>query len=126
MTDLLADKLLADGNELANHLSRNNTLHDYKETDEESLIRELKKVKDMYDTLPEDKRDALAINMLEDIHNTAEKNSCLQKVLYHDRLCLFLMMRLLVLRPHIRHQHKFSVTWLSKSIDVCMGVSVFS
>ncbi|KAG1831405.1 hypothetical protein EV424DRAFT_1343135 [Suillus variegatus] len=73
-------KLLADGNELANHLSRNNTLHDYKETDEESLIRELKKVKDMYDTLPEDKRDALAINMLEDIHNTVEKNSCLQKV----------------------------------------------
>lgn len=55
LTYLLVEKLLVDGDELANHLSRNNTLHDYKETDEESLVWELKRVKVMYDTLPEDK-----------------------------------------------------------------------
>ncbi|KAG2106919.1 uncharacterized protein F5147DRAFT_653522 [Suillus discolor] len=115
-------KLLADGDELANHLSRNSTLHEYKETDEESLVRALKKIKVVYDTSPENKRDTLATNMLSEIRATADKNSRLQKVLHHDRLCMFLATRLLTLGRHVRHRQEFSVTWLSKSIDVCIGI----
>ncbi|KAG1893691.1 uncharacterized protein F5891DRAFT_979630 [Suillus fuscotomentosus] len=118
------EKLLADGDELAIHLSRNNTLHEYGETHEETLVRALKRAKVVYDTSPEDTRDGLATNMLADIRTSADKNSRLQKVLHHDRLCLFLATRLLALGPHVRHRPEFSVTWLSKAIDVCMGVYI--
>ncbi|KAG2098238.1 uncharacterized protein F5147DRAFT_656127 [Suillus discolor] len=74
------DKLLVDGDDLANHLSRNSTLHEYKEIEEESLVRALKKIKVVYDTLPENKYDTLATKMLTKICTTADKNSCLQKI----------------------------------------------
>ncbi|KAG2029471.1 hypothetical protein BDR03DRAFT_1018334 [Suillus americanus] len=116
------DKLLADGDELAAHLSRNNTLHDYKETDEELLITVLKKVKSVYDTSPMVKRDELAWKMLVDLRSIQDKNSRLQRVLHQDGLCMFLATHLLQLGPHFRRRSEFSITWLSKSIDVCMGV----
>ncbi|KAG2033862.1 hypothetical protein BDR03DRAFT_1013880 [Suillus americanus] len=116
------DKLLAGGTELANHLSRNNTLHEYKETEEEVLITLLKKVKAVYDNSDGNNPESLAVQLLRDIRTSQEKNSRLQKVLHHDTLCLFLATHLLQLGPHFRYRTEFSVTWLAKSINVCMGL----
>ncbi|KAG0704650.1 hypothetical protein DFH29DRAFT_1067848, partial [Suillus ampliporus] len=115
-------KLLAGGDELACHLSRNNTLHEYKETEEEVLITILKKIKSVYDVSPEDKRDERAMKTLIEIRAIQDKNSRLQRVLQQDALCLFLSTRLLQLGPHIRRRPEYTVTWLAQAIDVCMGV----
>jgi hypothetical protein len=114
---------LAKGDELANHLSRNNTLHDYKETAEEVLITILKQIHDAYKGAEEDKRKEVAIRKLTDIRQGKDKNSRLQKVLHNDSLCLLLSTQLLQLGAHMRRRREFSVTWLSKSIATCMGVS---
>ncbi|KAG1735361.1 uncharacterized protein EDB91DRAFT_1083809 [Suillus paluster] len=115
-------RLLASGDELACHLSRNNPLHEYKETEEEVLITILKKLKSAYDTSPKDTRDDIATKTLDEIRTVQDKNSRVQKVLHHDGLCMFLSTRLLQLGLHFRRRSEFSVTWLSKAIDVCMGV----
>ncbi|KAG1755295.1 uncharacterized protein EDB91DRAFT_1242496 [Suillus paluster] len=115
-------RLLASGDELACHLSRNNPLHEYKETEEEVLITILKKLKSAYDTSPKDTRDDVATKTLDEIRTVQDKNSRVQKVLHHDGLCMFLSTRLLQLGLHFRRRSEFSVTWLSKAIDVCMGV----
>jgi hypothetical protein len=64
-----------------------------------------------------------AIKKLTEIRDGKDKNSRLQKVLHQNRLCLLLSTRLLQLGVHMRRRREFSVTWLSKSIATCMGVS---
>ncbi|KAG2336538.1 hypothetical protein BDR05DRAFT_1005753 [Suillus weaverae] len=118
------EKLLAKGTAAANHLSRNNTLHEYKETEEEVLITIFKKIKSVYDSSPVDKRDQLALEHLREVRTAQEKNARLHRVLHHDAMCVFLATRILPLGPHFRHRREFSVNWLAKSIDVCMGVYV--
>ncbi|KAG2130917.1 hypothetical protein DEU56DRAFT_914675 [Suillus clintonianus] len=116
------DKLLAKGNELANHLSRNSSLHEYKETEEEVLITLFKQIKVLYDSSPVNERDRLAVEHLLSIRTSQEKNARLHKVLEHETLCVFLATRLLQLGPHFRHRREFTVNWLAKSINVCMGM----
>lgn len=118
--------MLEKGTTLANHLSRNSGLHEYKETEEEVLITVLKKVKAVYDTSPHVKRNALAIEHLLDVRTHQEKNARLHKVMHHENMCMFLGMRLLCLGPHFRHRREFMVNWLAKNMDVCMGVSSFA
>ncbi|KAG2029473.1 hypothetical protein BDR03DRAFT_1018337 [Suillus americanus] len=117
-------KLLADGDQLACHLSRNNTLHEYKETEEEVLVTILRKVKRIYEQSPAKTRRSLALVALEEIRAVHDKNARLQKVLHNDSVCLLLATRLLRLGPHFRQRVEFSVTWLAKSINICMGVFV--
>ena|SRR5882757_3650262 len=124
-TDILylTEKLVAKGDELAHHLSRNNTLHDYKETAEEVLITILKHIHDEYKGAEDEQRMVVAIKKLAEIRDGKDKNSRLQKVLHQNRLCLLLSTQLLQLGAHMRRRREFSVTWLSKSIVTCMGVS---
>ncbi|KAG1726753.1 hypothetical protein EDB19DRAFT_1833324 [Suillus lakei] len=117
--------LLAKGDVLASHLSRNSTLHEYKETEEEVLItifrQMLAKFKD-----PEEEGDPneQVTLCLHELKRTQEKNARLQKVLVNDSLCVLLATQLLRMGLHFRHRREFSVTWLAKSMDVCMGVFV--
>ncbi|KAG1770783.1 hypothetical protein EV702DRAFT_1049234 [Suillus placidus] len=115
-------KLLAKGTSLANHLSRNSTLHEYKETEEEVLITILKKLKSVYDSSPVDKHNQLTIEHLREVRTAQEKNARLHRVLHHDGMCTFLATQILPLGPHFRHHREFSVNWLAKSLDVCMGI----
>ncbi|KIK34335.1 hypothetical protein CY34DRAFT_17794 [Suillus luteus UH-Slu-Lm8-n1] len=115
------DKLLEKGTTLANHLSRNSGLHEYKETEEEVLITVLKKVKAVYDDSPHDKRNTLAIEHLIEVRTHQEKNARLHKVLHDENMCVFLATRVLNLGPHFRHRREFMVNWLAKNMDVCMG-----
>lgn len=124
LTIYVPDKLLANGNALANHLSRNSTLHEYKETEEEVMVTVLKKLRSVYDSSPVDKRDQLTLENLREVRTSQEKNARLHKVLHHEGLCVMLATRLMPLGPHFRHRHEFAVNWLAKSIDVCMGVSI--
>jgi hypothetical protein len=117
------EKLLAKGMMLTNHLSRNSTLHEYKETKEEVFITILRKLKDMYNTLPVNTQDEQAIELLKEVRTSQEKNARLHKVLHHDTMCTFLATCLLPLGVHFQHRREFSVNWLAKSIDICMGVS---
>ncbi|KAG1802532.1 uncharacterized protein BJ212DRAFT_1304810 [Suillus subaureus] len=119
-----SDKLLAKDETLAMHLSRNNTLHEFKETEEEILVSVFKKIQEIYKNSPVDKRLKLAKNELQEARNKHVKNARIQKVLHHDSLCILLATRLLHLGPHFRRRHEFSVTWLAKSLDVCMGLYV--
>ncbi|KAG1758542.1 hypothetical protein EDD22DRAFT_956780 [Suillus occidentalis] len=116
------EKLLAKGTGLANHLSRNSTLHEYKETEEEVFITILKMLKSVHDSSPVNTRGELAVEHLKEVRQNHEKNARLHKVLHHDTMCTFLATRLLPLGPHFRHRREFSVNWLAKSIDVCMGL----
>ncbi|KAG1761152.1 hypothetical protein EDD22DRAFT_954302 [Suillus occidentalis] len=100
------EKLLANGTTLANHLSRNSTLHEYKETEEEVLITILKKLRVVHDASPADKRDDLTTGALaRSAYRAREERSSPQG-------------------PHFRHRREFSVNWLAKSIDVCMGINM--
>jgi hypothetical protein len=118
-------KLLADGDALANHVSRNSTLHVYKETAEEVLITIFKTMAMTYKTSSDDTRLAATLRELVKIRGSSEKNARLQRVLHNDSLCMMLSTRLLKLGTHFRRRREFSVTWLAKAIGTCMGVSLF-
>ncbi|KAG1765189.1 hypothetical protein EV702DRAFT_1051098 [Suillus placidus] len=60
------DKLLAKGTALANHLSHNSLLHEYKEMEEEVLITIFKEIKAVYDSSPVDKHNDLALEHFSD------------------------------------------------------------
>ncbi|KAG2130761.1 hypothetical protein DEU56DRAFT_757826 [Suillus clintonianus] len=117
--------LLAKGDTLAAHLSRNNSLHEYKETEEEVLITIFKKVLGRYkDKVDDGSPEEKALECLTELRKEQEKNTRLQRVLSNDPLCLLLSTELLPLGPHFRHRREYSVTWLSKSLDVCVGLYV--
>ncbi|KAG2116290.1 hypothetical protein DEU56DRAFT_919269 [Suillus clintonianus] len=117
--------LLAKGDTLAAHLSRNNSLHEYKETEEEVLITIFKKVLGRYkDKVDDGSPEEKALECLTELRKEQEKNTRLQRVLSNDPLCLLLSTELLPLGPHFRHRREYSVTWLSKSLDVCVGVGL--
>lgn len=119
-----ADKLLAKGNDdLATHLSRNNALPEYGETDEEVLLTAFKRMLVAYDAAPAELKCQAAVTELVEVWTTRKKNACLQKVLHHKMLCLVLATQLLKLGPHFCQRREFTVTWLFTSILVCMGVS---
>jgi hypothetical protein len=109
-----------------NHLSRNSTLHKYKEMEEEVLITILKKLKAIYDTSTIDKHDQLILEHLCEVHTTHEKNAHLHKVLHHEGLCVMLATQLMPLGPHFQHGYEFVVNWLTKSINNCLGVIIFN
>lgn len=117
-------KLLAKGNDdLATHLSRNNALPEYGETDEEVLITAFKRMLVAYDTAPEESKHDAAATALVEVRTTGKKNARLVKVLHHEMLCVVLATQLLKLGPHFRRRREFTVTWLFTSIRICMGVS---
>ncbi|KAG2125136.1 uncharacterized protein EDB93DRAFT_1110324 [Suillus bovinus] len=116
------ESLLQGGDELANHLSRNNPFHDYKETEEEVLITVLKKLKGVLDSTPANTRHERATTTLVEIRGMQDKNTRLLRVLHHEKLCMLLASRLLYLGTHFRRRPEFSVTWLAKGLDVCMGI----
>ncbi|KAG2028364.1 hypothetical protein BDR03DRAFT_988505, partial [Suillus americanus] len=116
-----SNKLLANDEKLAGHLSRNNALHEFRETDEEVLVLVFKKIQAIFQHSPIDKRMDLAKIELQEACNKYSKNSRVHKVLHHESLCILLATRLLRLGPHFRRRCEFSVTWLAKSLDVCMG-----
>jgi len=115
--------LLAKDDELASHLSRNNALHEYKETQEEVLIIILKAIRQKYSSSPPETALQEAKLELQTRMDAVENNSRLQRVMNQKTLCLLLSLVLLPLGPHFRRRREFSVAWLYKSIDVCMGVS---
>ncbi|KAG1717317.1 hypothetical protein EDB19DRAFT_1923437 [Suillus lakei] len=117
-------KLLEKGDTLATHLSRNSTLHEYKETEEEVLMTILKEIKKVYDAAGNDKRMSCALEKLNEMRVLHAKNARLQKVLQQDGVCMLLATRFLRLGPHFRRRHEFKVTWLAKAIDVNMGLYV--
>ncbi|KAG2029474.1 hypothetical protein BDR03DRAFT_1018338 [Suillus americanus] len=119
-----SNKLLAKDDNLATHLSRNNTLHEFKETEEEVLVSVFKKIQVIFKNSPINKQMDLAKIELQEARSKNAKNTRVQKVLHHENLCILLATRLLHLGPHIRRRQEFSVTWLAKSLDVCMGLYV--
>jgi hypothetical protein len=125
LDDTVSDKLLKKDDALANHLSRNSTLHVFKETSEEVLITILKRIYEVYNVSPETVRIELTSRELADVRETVDKNARLQKVLHNDSLSIMLATCLLRLGSHFRHRPEFSVTWLAKSMGVCLGVSRF-
>jgi hypothetical protein len=100
-------------------------LHEFKETEEEVLMTVFKEIKAVYDASPANKREGLALEHLRETRTKQEKNVRLYKILHQDRMCVFMATRLLQLGPHIRHRKEFTIKWLSKAVDVCMGVSGF-
>jgi hypothetical protein len=124
MPRVLIAKLLANGDELANHLSRNNALHEYSETQEEVLIAMLKSIQPTYLANPDDFRQCdAAVTLTEELRAKMDKNSRLQKVMRSPNMCMMLSHCLLPMGHHFRRRREFSVTWLSKSMGICMGVS---
>lgn len=106
--------------ELARHLSQNQVLHIYNETQEEQLVSILR---DLQDAKAEGGKIAVS-KCLEAQHQkaTINRNTKLTKVLKHTRLMTVLMEDILPFGPHYRTRREFDVTWLSKSINVVMGV----
>ncbi|KAG2053955.1 hypothetical protein BDR06DRAFT_971872 [Suillus hirtellus] len=94
-------KLFAKGNnDLAIHLSHNNALPEYGETDEEVLITAFKRMLVAYDAAPAESKCEAAVSTLVKVQTTGKKNACLQKVLQHEMLCIVLVTQLLKLGPH--------------------------
>ncbi|KAG2045766.1 hypothetical protein BDR06DRAFT_351950 [Suillus hirtellus] len=120
------DALLADGEALANHLSRNKSLHEYKETFEELLSNILRLVKAAYNNAPEEERIAAAQHELQLQRDNTErqKNTRLTKILSYEKLVLTLALDLLPLGSHFRRRREFRITWLARSIDVVMGMFI--
>ena len=114
---------MAKGDKLAHHLSRNSALHKYKETAEEVLITILKQINDEFKGADDDGQVEAAMKKLSAIRDGKDRNSRLQRVLHQDSLCLLLATQLVQLGAHMRRRREFSVTWLSKAIGTCMGVS---
>ncbi|KAG2337508.1 hypothetical protein BDR05DRAFT_952582 [Suillus weaverae] len=120
------DNVLSDGNMLADHLSRNKSLHEYKETAEEVLSRILRSVRKAYNDAPEHERVAAALRELwiQRDNTERQKNARLTKVLSYDLLILALALHLLPLGSHFRRRKEFQITWLANSIDVIMGMFI--
>ncbi|KAG2031386.1 hypothetical protein BDR03DRAFT_986444 [Suillus americanus] len=117
------DAILAHGDDLANHLCRNKSLHEYKETTEEVLTSILRLLKTAYKNAPEDEQVAAAQGELRLQRDNTErqKNARLTKVLSYEKLVLTLALDLLPLGSHFRRRKEFQITWLARSIDVVMG-----
>ncbi|KAG1863221.1 hypothetical protein DFJ58DRAFT_774470 [Suillus subalutaceus] len=120
------DAILAHGDDLANHLCRNKSLHEYKETTEEVLTGILRSVKAAYKNAPEEERVAAAQGELQLQRDNTErqKNTRLTKVLSYEKLVLTLAIDLLPLGSHFRRRKEFYIAWLAQSIDVVMGMFV--
>ncbi|KAG2138022.1 hypothetical protein DEU56DRAFT_912648 [Suillus clintonianus] len=114
------DILLADGTELAHHLSRNQNLHVYKETAEEVIVATFRTIGDEYKRA----REEAALKVLEDYYSrpTHKKASNITRVLKNQRLVMTLAMDLHPMGSHYRCRRKFTVRWLGKSISVTMGM----
>ncbi|KAG2337835.1 hypothetical protein BDR05DRAFT_952349 [Suillus weaverae] len=114
------DILLADGFDLAHHLSRNESLHVYKETLEEVLVTTLRNFSDEYQRGGEPAvQDALELVFSKP---TKEKNSKITRILKDTRLTMTLIKDLLPMGPYYRKRREFSVGWLAKSLSVTMGM----
>ncbi|KAG2050856.1 hypothetical protein BDR06DRAFT_974134 [Suillus hirtellus] len=120
---LSIDMIEAGKGELAKHLSRNQTLHNYRETSEERLVYTLRNMQDGY-------REGGREGALQELEmglalpdNSA--NSKLTKVMMNDRLMLTLMHAILPLGPHYRKRRELSVRWLSQAMNVIMGMYTF-
>jgi hypothetical protein len=115
--------LLKDSKDLARHLSRNQTLHIYSETNEELLMTIIRNLEDAYDEKGEVGAKArLATELMQPDRS---KNTRLTKVLHFERLMLCLVEDLLPLGDHFRRRSEFKAAWLARNIDVHMGVSLF-
>lgn len=117
----LTDILLEEGKDLARHLSRNQTLHVYSETNEELLMTIIRNIQDAYDesgVVGAKKR--LEYELMQPDRS---KNTRLTRVLHFERLMLCLVEDLLPLGDHFRRRPEFKATWLARNIDVQMGVS---
>ncbi|KAG1901145.1 uncharacterized protein F5891DRAFT_1187843 [Suillus fuscotomentosus] len=120
------DSVLADGDMLADHLCRNKSLPEYKETAEEVLSKILRSVRKAYNDAPEHERVATALHELwiQRDNTERQKNARLTKVLSYDLLILALALHLLPLGSHFHRRKEFQITWLSNSIDVVMGMFI--
>ncbi|KAG1727323.1 hypothetical protein EDB19DRAFT_1914266 [Suillus lakei] len=120
------DAVLAHGNPLADHLCRNKSLHEYKETTEEVLSSILRLVKAAYNNALEEERVAAAQAELQLQRDNTErqKHTRLTKVLSYEKLVLTLALDLLPLGSHFRRRKEFCITWLAQSIDVVMGMFI--
>ncbi|KAG1769734.1 hypothetical protein EV702DRAFT_1049611 [Suillus placidus] len=121
------DAVLACGDALANHLCRNNSLHEYKETAEEVLSGILRLVRAEYNNASEEGRIAAAqreLHLRRDNIVERQKNARLAKVLSYEKLVLTLAIDLLPLGSHFRRRKEFQITWLAQSIDVIMGMFI--
>ncbi|KAG1817560.1 uncharacterized protein BJ212DRAFT_1299107 [Suillus subaureus] len=82
-------KLLTKSDGLANHLSRNNALHKYKEIQEEVLITMLKSIQLTYLANPDDIGWwNTAVALIEELWAKMDKNSQLQKVMHSPNITL--------------------------------------
>ncbi|KAG2050858.1 hypothetical protein BDR06DRAFT_1010815 [Suillus hirtellus] len=119
---VLYDKeILEEGKaELAHHLSRNETLHNYNETQEEEMILILRNMRDAYNE--KGREGALQVLQRENDTPTHTPNSKLTKVLKNHRLVMTLAMDLLPMGEHFRPRREFMVRWLAQSINVVMGM----
>ncbi|KAG1803895.1 uncharacterized protein HD556DRAFT_1437631 [Suillus plorans] len=120
------DTVLAGGDTLANHLSRNKSLHEYKETSKELFSGILRLIKAAYKNAPEEERVAAAWGELQLQRDNMErqKNTRLTKILSYEKLVLTLAIDLLPLGSHFRRCREFHITWLARSIDVVMGMFI--
>jgi hypothetical protein len=116
------DILLKKDKSLARHLSRNQALHVYAETQEEQLVST---VRDMHDAFAcGNEEDALKMLEAARTRPGKAKDSKLVKVLHNDRLMLCLMHDLLPMGEHFRARQEITVRWLADTaINVNMGVS---
>jgi hypothetical protein len=112
--------LLKSGNDLARHLSRNQTLHIYAETNEELLMTILRNIQDAYDaTGIVGAKERLAQEMTQP---DRVMNIKVTRVLNMQRLVLCLVSDLLPLGEHYKGRVEFQAAWLSNNIGVVMGV----
>ncbi|KIK37675.1 hypothetical protein CY34DRAFT_108994 [Suillus luteus UH-Slu-Lm8-n1] len=114
--------ILDDDKELTRHLSQNQVLHIYNETQEEQLVSILHNLQDA-----KEEGGRLAVSKcLEAQHQKAviNRNTKLTKVLKHTRLMTVLIEDILPFGLHYRTRREFDITWLSKSINMVMGTSM--
>ena len=114
---------MLNGNRLAVFLSMNKTLYEYKKTTEEALILLLREIQRESQSPPDQmnlvqKKIAIARRSRE-----FSKNNRMQKILNSDYVIQMLAFDLLPLGPHFRAHREFTVNWLTKALDVNMGVS---
>ncbi|KAG0692330.1 hypothetical protein DFH29DRAFT_1084805, partial [Suillus ampliporus] len=115
-----ADILLASGKHLARHLSRNQSLHVYTETEGEVLVSLLR---DMADANERDgQAGAISVLQKEIKGSEKEKNTRNSKILHNTSLMLCLMEDILPLGPHYRKRKELTVRWLHQAMNVSMGM----
>ncbi|KAG1765966.1 hypothetical protein EV702DRAFT_1050825 [Suillus placidus] len=119
----LYDKDMIDNNnsELGHHLSRNQALHVYNETQEELLVSTLRNMGDAY----REGGEAAAVKDLDTLldkqSHDKSVDSRLMKIFKCRRLMLTLMRDVLPMGKHFRHRRELTVRWLSQEMDVVMG-----